>query len=382
MFTFITGVPGSGKSAFLVDRLAYFPDYQNRQVYVDGIPGLDHEKIPHTSLPFTGTLYDYKTVEGSPQVREVDNITGKLTVISESTGLCTVNNWPDWALPGDLIVVDECQKHFRARASGAHVPLAISEVEVHRSRYGVDLVFSSQKPSLVDANLKALCGQHIHIREGWFGRYIYEGGEVFNTESRTDRQLQSKRRYTLPKRAFDLYISAPTHNKKTRKLPFVVYLLPLIVLATAFFIWNSYTRVTSKGKHEQVTAAKAPPGEETSTGKGLERGFIATSAPFQVLTLDDYKPVIEGRPETAPLFNAIRQVVTMPIISACLGSEAKCICYSQQGTRVGEVNEERCRQLLKNGPAFNPYQQANFSPAPVFSQPVMLVNSSSELPES
>lgn len=127
MFTFLTGVPGAGKTVLLVDRLAYFSDWRDRPVYVDGIPGLNQDAIPHVRLPFQGTLYEYKTVEQidddgkKKEIFERHPETGKLTVIGEKQGLCGIQNWPYWCLPGDLIVCDEAQNYFRTRASGAKV---------------------------------------------------------------------------------------------------------------------------------------------------------------------------------------------------------------------------------------------------------------------
>ena len=34
----------------------------------------------------------------------------------------------------------------------------------------------------------------------------------------------------------------------------------------------------------------------------------------------------------------------------------RCTCYSQQGTRLDAVNEDRCNQLVDGGKSFNPYQ--------------------------
>ena len=81
MLYLYTGVPGSGKTLSVVAKLAKNKDFLDRPLYVDGIPDLDNDKIPHLPIP-----------DGE-----------------------TVQSWPDWAPPGAIIVVDECQRHFRPR---------------------------------------------------------------------------------------------------------------------------------------------------------------------------------------------------------------------------------------------------------------------------
>ena len=81
MLYLYTGVPGSGKTLSVVAKLAKNKDFRDRPLYVDGIPDLDNDKIPHLPIP-----------DGE-----------------------TVQSWPDWAPPGAIIVVDECQRHFRPR---------------------------------------------------------------------------------------------------------------------------------------------------------------------------------------------------------------------------------------------------------------------------
>ena len=101
----ITGVPGSGKTAWMVSQLMSRPDLQGRPLYVCGIPDL---KIPHEDIT-------------QDEAR----------------------NWPEWAPTGALIVIDECQKVFRPRKSGSDVPAYVSELETHRHR-GLDFFLLTQ----------------------------------------------------------------------------------------------------------------------------------------------------------------------------------------------------------------------------------------------
>lgn len=350
MFTFIAGVPGTGKTLHLVDRLAHDPILRDRQVFVDGIPGLDQDAIPHTRLPFEGTLYDFELeLDGT---KKIDQLTGGYVRTGSSVGLCTALNWPQWINPGDLLVVDECQRHWRNRASGTRVPESVTELETHRSRYSVDIIYASQKPSLVDSNVKAQVGKFFYIRKGWFGRFMYEADELFNFESRSERGLQKKSRYRLPKRSYPLYISAQVHNKTRSTPPLAVFLLPLVLLGAAYAAYSVYLSM-DKRAHPEKYQKSAAREELATTGKppiDSSSGLIKRS-----VSIDDYKPSIPGRPETAPVFDEIRRVSAMPLITACVQSADRCSCYSQQGSRLPEITPERCSEILKGGKLFNPY---------------------------
>ena len=67
----------------------------------------------------------------------------------------------------------------------------------------------------------------------------------------------------------------------------------------------------------------------------------------------DYVPLVEGRPETAIMYDGIRKVQQFPVVSACVSSAKACNCYTQQGTKVA-MTRKMCRDWLENRP-FNPY---------------------------
>ena len=47
------------------------------------------------------------------------------------------------------------------------------------------------------------------------------------------------------------------------------------------------------------------------------------------ITEADFKPTVEGRPETAPIYDGVRRVVDFPQIVGCLASDDDCKCYTQ-----------------------------------------------------
>lgn len=255
MITLITGVPGTGKSALaltLLLRVVYgsqplsarlrrwlqgighrwfkelvaspAPLAQARQVFVVGIPEL---KVPH----------DAWTYEQAQQ-------------------------WPELAPVGAAIVIDEVQKMWRPRGAGAKVPEEIKALEEHRHS-GNDFFLITQKPRLLDSNVRDLVGRHVHIRDcGILGRWLYEWPEC--SENLAWRSAPIKRRYTLPRHVFTLYKSASLHVKPIRGFPTALLFAFLAVCGTAWFGWKSFEVI--KGKMSPQAVAKAPSGVASSPG--------------------------------------------------------------------------------------------------------------------
>lgn len=55
-----------------------------------------------------------------------------------------------------------------------------------------------------------------------------------------------------------------------------------------------------------------------------------------------------GLPHTAPAYDEVTKVARAPVPAACVASAARCVCYSQQGTRL-DTPEDLCRQIVKDG---------------------------------
>ncbi|WIT11128.1 zonular occludens toxin domain-containing protein [Paucibacter sediminis] len=220
MITLITGAPGAGKTAALVDLLLQLT--KGRAVYCDGIPEL---QLPHVPLD-------------DPK------------------------RWPELVEDGAAVVIDEVQRVWRPAGAGARVPAEIEALETHRHR-GLDFFLITQHPNLLHQNVRRLVGRHIHLRDvGMLGRWWYEWPEATNPE--TFRAAPIKKRYSLPKRVFGKYKSASIHIKPIRSMPRSVLVLGAAVLALGGLGVRAYSSVSSKldgGKpaaHVPMARASAP----------------------------------------------------------------------------------------------------------------------------
>ena len=306
MITLITGAPGAGKTAALVDMLTGLS--AGRDLFVNNVTDL---KIPHTNLE-------------------------------------DPHQWMTVVPDGAVIVLDEVQDVWRARGPGVKVPADITALETHRHR-GLDFYIITQGPNLIDANVRALVGRHVHLRDiGILGRWWYEWPECSDQCRNNWKVAPIKKRYKLPKRIFDKYKSSSFHIKPVRAIPRTLVVFVLAIFLGIYLIYKGYESVKAK------TAPPKPPSSPQNSQPGLSaplgQALQRVSAPDERV---DFVPRISGRPWTAPAYDALRVVVKMPIITGAVCVDDDCTCYHKK--RVVDMVSKDCQEWVKTNP-FSPYE--------------------------
>lgn len=342
MITIFTGAPGAGKTAAMVDLL--YSELKDRPLYVDGLEGLT---IPH--FP------------------------------------CDANKWHEDLPDGAVLVVDEAQRKWRPRGSAAKVPPDVAAMETHRHR-GIDIFMTTQRPNLIDSNVRGLCGRHVHIRDvGVLGRQWYEWPEC--NDGVNWKGCTNKRRYVLPKRVFDLYKSASLHVKPIRSVPrvlFVVIMSIILFVAGLWYVKNSIQGKVSPHKPSPSAAAANAPSVPASAPDPVQ-GSGGQNFRDKVVIDDrvDWIPRVSDRPESAPAYDSIRTVAAMPTVQGGVCMRGVCKCYTAQGTNAG-LSHKDCEPIVKHG-RFDPYtkqvvHQVSAPPPPRPNVPPVPVPAASPVP--
>ncbi len=343
MITLITGAPGAGKTAALVDLLTTVG--KGRPVYADGIPDL---ALPDVDVSPLGDPHEWhKTV-------------------------------PD----GSIIVIDEVQRVWRPRSPGSRVPPDIEALETHRHK-GIDLYIITQGPNLLDRNVRTLVGRHVHLRDiGVLGRYWYEWPECCEQPQTGYRSAPIRRRYRLPKRVFGLYRSASVHIKPVRRIPPALVLTAVAVVAAAVLGWRSVASIGARADEAAQPAPAAPiaatlPAPVSSDAPSLpvasygpaNGGAAWSSTPTPIDDRTAWLPRVSSWPESAPAYDEVRKVLTFPRVigAVCMGK--RCRCYTQQGTDAG-LSDGDCRAWLE-APRFDPYRDESREPLPLAPVPAV-----------
>ena len=308
MITLFTGAPGAGKTAALVDLL--MREYPGRAIYADGLDGLALAHEPLDAL-----------------------------------------QWPTTVPDGALIVIDEVQRVWRPRGAGAAVPASVAALETHRHR-GLDFLITTQGPGLLDKNVRALVGRHVHIRDaGVLGRYWYEWPECSDGAAAWKTAV-NKRRWSLPKAAFAQYKSASLHTVPVRGFPRALVVLGVaLVLAVAAWAYF-YSRVLHP-------AASPLPSPVAVDAGAVSPGQVMPSANGAPDVIMDFVPRLSGHPETAKAYDHLRVVSVLPVISGGICATIKgvetCRCFLP-GNFYADLPPGDCKKIVSNPLPYNAYQ--------------------------
>lgn len=246
MITLITGVPGSGKTLYCVSEI--LPSLIGSVVPgQDGNP--DITRTVYTNI--NGLLLDHENIDG---------------------GLNGLQGWQNWCKPGDCIVFDEVQSVWKPRPNGSKIPDDIGALETHRHK-GVDFVLLTQHPMLLDQNVRALIGRHLHIRRmgGMGAAIVYEWDSCSRSLTYSNSITRKPWRYS--KKAFKQYKSAELHTKQTKSLPLLLWFAIIAFLAAMYFVPSAYDRLFNKDEN----ASKAE--KEAQELKVQPPGMVDKSAP-------------------------------------------------------------------------------------------------------
>lgn len=270
--TLVVGTPGAGKSLYtlwelvrpLVGTTVQHEDAEiQRRIVVGNVRDLLLEHVP-MSVP---AVNPEEFREPHP---ELDRQPGEPPLDVEMR----VTSWWLWCRPGDVIVVDECQRAFRPFASGRKIPNFIAKLETAR-HYGVEFIFVTQHPQLLHLNVRNLVGRQLLVRRLFAGMQtvVYEWDHCTHPDrlkSATATPWRHKRA------AFGLYKSAEVHTKGKASMPMAFVVLLVAGLALPVIGYYAYTRLARDRSVD--TAPKAVEQGQTMAAdeKPLQRAvFVA-----------------------------------------------------------------------------------------------------------
>lgn len=302
-----TGLPRNGKTLSMVVELAALQANWDgvkkdekgsggRAVYTN-INGL---ALPHLPIP----------IKGEQLSRE-----GLKTMV------------PDWdAIPdGALVIFDEAQEWFPPRSTQMQAPAHVAFLSVHGHR-GLDLVFITQHPKLVDFALRALVGKHKHYRRvfGFNKAAVYEWDACSDNLGGMKNATMGYFQY--PKSGFGLYTSASEHTPQKFKLP-LWFGIPIIgAVMCLFFVPRAYSIIVNGPGHAKGTKEAATP--SASASAPAEKHVAGSVAPA---TAPASPPV--AAPSAAAAAPGGKHYL------GCIAKAGRCSCLLDTGELKDDVDQ-------------------------------------------
>ena len=342
----ITGTPGAGKTAHMVHMLVNDSMFKNS----DGTPRKIFTNIKGLNIP------DMPTIDVSSIASEQPEST------DEKLSFHDIYKWivkPE--NHGSVVIIDEVQDVWPARSNGSQVPPNVAWLNTHR-HLGVDIFVLTQNPKNIDVNLRGLVNKHLHVAKNKLGmRTLLEWKYCANNPLTQAKDAFAKV-HKLDKKIFGYYKSAEVHTENKTKVTKWVFVLPIVLLIMPVALYFSYSllkNMTSKDKVVEAAVASAPALIDGDMSQQLGINSNMTQ-PQNTLGAkpEDFVPRMAERPETKPIYDGQRQVQTMEWPVGCIINTQKvCTCYSEQGTKIKEINQQLCKSHVADGLPFNPYKR-------------------------
>ena len=370
MIELITGTPGAGKTLMTVGRVlrpmvgATLRDSDGkehlRRLCIGGIPDL---LLPHEVV----TVKAFDPEKGGEPSDGRERKPGEPPLPDVEM---RADNWWQWCLPGDVIVIDECQRLFRPMASGRKVPMFIAMLETHR-HYGIDMVLITQHPQLLHSNVRALVGKHRDVRRlfGGFQRMVYEWDRCSSVDRRRDATAIPWR---PDKSVYSLYKSSEIHTKQKFSVPLPLIVAGVMVVGLPVALWAAYSRVTGAFTGERVANSAKPAVIAASSAEPANAvyrpAYPAESATMQPAALSPAESASDPESDRGKL-------------AGCIALSARCSCFDKQGYVV-KVEPDICRHSSREYGKLIPYPVFSDAPraAPAVYAPAGAASSPGALP--
>lgn len=304
---------------------------------------------------FTGTPGASKTANVIAEVEALRKRTGRSVYYSGIAELTLpwleLDDPTKWHLlpVGSIVVLDEAQRIFRPRHYSAGVPDFVAALETHRHQ-GIDLYLVTQSPHLVDKNVRAVVGRHVHLVRKW-GAQASDWFEWLEAQDdpRSGRATADKKLVPFPKHVYGSYRSAEAHTHSFRMPRMGWYLIFGVValVGSVGYLYVHFGNLLGKPadgtKFAESVAAGRGPGQSGEGGGGGPAKKPKTTEEY----VSERMPRIPGLQHTAPVYDAVTVPVRAPV-PQCVSMGKRCGCYSQQAT-VLDVPEAVCRSIVARG---------------------------------
>jgi len=304
--TLVTGLPGSGKTLYTLARWKPLAEKEGRPVFHNNIPGLN------------------------------------------------INGWQVWdverweELPaGSILIVDEAQFTFKVRGRG-QTPEWVERLATHR-HLGLDLVFITQQPMLLDVFVRKLCDRHFHVMRKFGLRWatIHEFASGVNENPMKSRKGSIRHDFKYPKEVYGWYKSSELHTMQAR-IPMRLWVMLALPFVACILGYIAFNRIRPDALKDQAERSVAAAGGQV----GLRSDGAAPGKRAEPMTVEEYAAAyrarVPGLAHTAPIYDDVTKPQVAPYPAACVSMKGVCKCYSQQATKL-DVAAEVCEQIVAGG---------------------------------
>ncbi|HGW3560906.1 TPA: zonular occludens toxin domain-containing protein [Acinetobacter baumannii] len=335
-----------------------------------------------TATPGSGkTLWAVKEIFARVNEAEPWNIFSNIDGLKLDTAQPLKSSFEDYP-PRSLVVIDEAQKisHFSKKYKHPVKNENHPEVEflqTHRHAEFLDIIFITQAPRLLNADVLDMVGMHYHLHRPmgmkmatwWLWKYHQLNP---NTKS-VKGDAEDTGTFTYPKHLFGMYTSSKgggdTHGKikLPAKLVQGIWMLCLTLIAAGYFYVKQQDSKTEEPKtiKSEIPKAADPLQKKVDEcvkqlgwsadmcregldpeykAKRDQENLMKTQNDMQSISVK-YNP---NKPYDVDASQISYEITSKPVFSGCMKKGSRYIAYTEQGTILHDVSQSDCRKLIEN----------------------------------
>lgn len=345
-----------------------------------------------TATPGSGkTLWAVKEIFARANEAEPWNIFSNIDGLKLDTAQPLKSSFEDYP-PRSLVVIDEAQKisHFSKKykhpVKNANHP-EVEFLQTHRHAEMLDIIFITQAPRLLNADVLDMVGMHYHLHRPmgmkmatwWLWKYHQLNP---NTKS-VKGDAEDTGTFSYPKHLFSMYTSSKggtdTHGKikLPAKLVQGIWMLSLTLIAAGYFYIKQQDSKTEEPKTIKSEIPKAADPLQKKVDEcvkqlgwsadmcreGLDPEFKAKRDQQNLaLTQNDMQTVVikynPNKPYDVDASQIQYEATAKPVFSGCIKKNGRYVAYTQQGTILHDVSSSDCKKLIEQGDRpFNYFEQ-------------------------
>ena len=252
--------------------------------------------------------------------------------------------------------------------------------------FGIEIYFITQRVTKLNTDVLASVTNHFVLRRkfGLDAATIWEFGEAMTTWSKsTADSALNKKYWRFPKQLYHFYKSSEHHAvKKTFPLKYAaVALIPIVLFANGFRQAYEGNFFGLFGKKEEVAQVQPQPQQPPNTEPPKTLADqAAMDAKLAGLTPEQYEDLMHPEKRNQQLEQQQQQstqeyqqrvqaynvsydinnpydvqanqqytATSQPTFSGCVKYKGKYYAYTNQGTRIKDINPEVCRRVIDDG---------------------------------
>lgn len=257
--------------------------------------------------------------------------------------------WMDYP-EGSVFIVDEADHVFPQRDNKTKIPEYIQQLKESRKR-GMDFVFITQHPSMVDVFVRRNIGQHNHLervfgqeRSKWFTWAKYA-----DPTDRISRSQAVTKIVGFDKKYYDAYESAVEHTHQNR-FPYKLLAIPFVLALAGV----SFAGWQFMGWFDEPESQSPVPIQQAQSLPSLDKVYIPekSQTPGELDYFAQRTPRIPDVPWSAPVYDEVYEVKSFPRPQCYQWTSGddkdKCKCVTQQATPL-DLSHAACVQIVKHG---------------------------------